>query len=691
MTSPCGIQSSSRNKDQQEDASLTYGASYESTYTDLSLNSCNVIVADQWIVLGKIGEGSFGEVFEVRDINTKRHYAIKRETNKIKHPQLHYENVMYDVLAGGVGIPQCHWYGQFDGFDCIVMDLLGPNLGQVRQNVSCMELDIAVELVCQMVSIVEHIHNRGVIVRDIKPDNFLFPANCHLPEVEMIESVDKYGMPITTYKKSTCRQVFNEQWGIEKPRIYAVDFGLACYWRDPETGKPHPDTKKHIRSKTGTARYASINVHKGRSHSRRDDVESIGYILLDLLLGTLPWTGIHAKNSKAGWDRMRQLKMDTFMSDLCAGLPQGVLNFVEYPRKLQFGDQPDYEKMRRFLEGCLPGGAYSDIVKSPFGGEAKSTDNYDIIQLELKQLKEKQLEEQRPREQNHGHSSIDHDNKTRSGNINDHHGLFAMDDLAHQLPATTVSSSQRKNSAASQSSYKKLLKQNKAKKVGWNTWKHDQAPWNPKTDWTNDEDTGTNLAKSWGDDKEGLGNWGALSATQPKQDNLWGNNGGAIETTWNEQPQDNPPTTQQTHHDDSWKKTDMTTENNWNETPSWGTAPLAQQTHANESWKKMDTERDWNEWRGTAHSNKSRGRGRFKSETLNHQPRQDSTRRRHVSQPHRHNQSQPVTTKPRTTPQQQQYHHQHPSDQIDGFNQVDGWQRKPGSSTWQQKGRPFDN
>lgn len=512
-------------------------------------------------------------------------------------------------------------------------------------------------------SIVEHIHNRGVIVRDVKPDNFLFPANCQLPEAEMVESMDEFGMPVTTYKKSTCRQVFTEQWGIDKPKISAVDFGLACYWRDPETGKAHPDSKKHIRSKTGTARYASINVHKGRSHSRRDDVESIGYILLDLLLGTLPWTGIHAKNSKAGWDRMRQLKMDTFMSDLCAGLPQGVLEFVEYPRSLQFTDQPDYEKMRRFLQGCLPGGAYSDIIKSPFGGEAKPTDNYDIIQLELKQLQQKQLEEQRQRELNHG----------QLGN-NDRHSLFAMDDLTHQLPASTVpetkpSSQVRKDSAASQSSLKKLLKKNKAKKVGWNTWKHDQAPWNPKTDWTNDEDPALSMAKSWGDDQK-VGAWGASPGRQD-QNGLWDQSKDVKETGWgNKQPSWNAaPTTQQTHTvswkkvadsketnwdgkqapNDSWrKKADDIRETEWNnKQPTWNDTPGHQQAH-NDTWRKTDVtmETKWAEtlpptpddsWKvqggdnpasshqRTPDSSKSDKRHRFKPENSGGWQQQDDT------------------------------------------------------------------
>lgn len=112
-------------RDHQAVNTSTYSTSYDSTHTDLSLDSREVIVADQWLVLGKIGEGSFGEVFEgkvhskekgkgtnaptffllqVRDIHTNQCYAIKRETAKIKRPQLHDENAMYGIIAGGGNI-----------------------------------------------------------------------------------------------------------------------------------------------------------------------------------------------------------------------------------------------------------------------------------------------------------------------------------------------------------------------------------------------------------------------------------------------------------------------------------------------------------------------------------------------------------------------------------------------------------
>ncbi|KAI9305633.1 kinase-like domain-containing protein [Cunninghamella echinulata] len=574
-------------------------SSYDSHHTDLSQNSCDIVVADQWVVLNKIGEGSFGEVFEVRDVNTGRHYAIKRESLKMKHPQLKHEHIMYDVLAGGPGIPQCHWYGQFDGFDCIILDLLGPNINQLRENVKDIPLDVVLDLGCQMVTIVEHIHQRGVIFRDVKPDNFLFASKCHLPEPEMIESMDESGMPTINYKKLTCHEVFEKVWGYgqgeqyEYPKIYAVDYGLACYWRDPETGKALPDVKKHIRNKTGTARYASINVHRGKSHSRRDDIESIGYILLDLLLGTLPWTGVQAKNSKAGWDRMRQLKVDTFMSDLCAGLPKGILQFIEYPRKLQFMDQPDYDYLRQLLKGSLPGGPYDDVVVSPFGGQAKSKDYY--------QHEHSSLHQQRQQQQQHG-SKFNHYNRyqktptTRSGGMKKDkddenetktdRDLFNLNDLHQQITTIersnpieikeTSKNKQRKNSMSSQSSFQKLLKRNKVKKIGWNTHKHDQIPWDPQIDWVKDENRGdedsttTLQQQQWGDEPyldETGGGWGLPSKIDEEKEDV-------IEKKWKEASE---WVKNESDHVNGWQHFDLDIPSSTNNNGSWQTTPQQQQ------------------------------------------------------------------------------------------------------------------
>ncbi|KAI8367829.1 kinase-like domain-containing protein [Choanephora cucurbitarum] len=450
-------------------------ASFESTRTDLSLNSRDVIIADQWVVLGRIGEGSFGEVFEAEDVDTFRKYAIKREPLKMRHPQLKHESIIYDVLAGGPGIPQCHWHGQHEGFDCIVIDLLGPNLNQLREVVQKFPIEVVVDFGCQMVSILEHIHNRGLVYRDIKPDNFLFSYDCHLPEADMIEMPDENGMSHIKYVQLSCEEVF-ARWNTPRPKLSIVDFGLTTWWKDPATDKPYPDVRKNIKNKTGTARYASLNVHRGKSHARRDDIEALGYLLLDLIFGTLPWTGIQARNSRAGWDRMRQIKQDTFMSDLCAGLPQGFLEFIEYARHIKFAEKPNYDQLRAFLQGSLGQGAYASIVKSPFGGH-----------VERKWVQDIEKEEREPARPN------------------------ATRKTGHYYEVPHEEAKPRRAS-----SFQKLVAKSKRKqkRIGWNSHKHDEAPWEPVIDWTAQAEEKPSKAEgSWGNDlpdaKWGSQGWGA--------------------------------------------------------------------------------------------------------------------------------------------------------------------------------------
>lgn len=74
--------------------------------------------------------------------------------------------------------------------------------------------------------------------------------------------------------------------------LYMIDFGLAKYYRDQNDGKHIPNIEK--KGLIGTARYASVNAHLGKEQSRRDDMISIGYVLIYLATGKLPWMNITA-------------------------------------------------------------------------------------------------------------------------------------------------------------------------------------------------------------------------------------------------------------------------------------------------------------------------------------------------------------------------------------------------------------
>ena len=109
--------------------------------------------------------------------------------------------------------------------------------------------------------------------------------------------------------------------GIEKneSRLYIIDFGLAKKYRSSTT-KEHI-TFKNGKKLTGTARYASVNTHRGYEQSRRDDLESIGYVLMYFLRGSLPWQGLKVKTNEDHYHKIYMKKKETKSADLCKGFP----------------------------------------------------------------------------------------------------------------------------------------------------------------------------------------------------------------------------------------------------------------------------------------------------------------------------------------------------------------------------------
>ena len=90
-------------------------------------------------------------------------------------------------------------------------------------------------------------------------------------------------------------------------RIYMIDFGLAKHYYDVRLQRHIPFVTK--KSLTGTARYASVNAHKGYELSRRDDLISLGYMMIYFLKGSLPWQTILVDNKSNNFSKILDVKV----------------------------------------------------------------------------------------------------------------------------------------------------------------------------------------------------------------------------------------------------------------------------------------------------------------------------------------------------------------------------------------------
>lgn len=284
----------------------------------MSDHNVDVRIGSGFRVGSKIGSGSFGDIYGGFNLQTGEEVAIKLEHAKRRNPHLLYECKLYKILAGAVGIPDVHWYGVEGEYNVMVMDLLGPSLEDLFNFCGrVFSTKTTLMLADQMLDRIEHVHAQGVIHRDIKPHNFL----------------------IGRRKTNT------------EHTVYVIDFGLAKRYKEARTGYHIPF--RQGKSLTGTARYVSINTHMGMEQSRRDDLESLGYVFIYFLKGSLPWQGLKANSKKDKYDLIEEKKQSTSLELLCETCPSAFYVYLKYCRALRFLDRPDYSYLKKLIKDLM--------------------------------------------------------------------------------------------------------------------------------------------------------------------------------------------------------------------------------------------------------------------------------------------------------------------------------------------------
>ncbi|XP_020100310.1 casein kinase 1-like protein 3 [Ananas comosus] len=271
------------------------------------------IVGGKYKLGRKTGVGSSGEVYEATQIDTSELVAVKIEKDDTRRSELMVEAKMYNILRGKSGIPKIMWSGMDQGDVILVLELLGPNLKELVELCGGeFTLKTVLILAIRMIEILEYVHSKGFLHRDMKPENFV----------------------IGNHRR--------------RGQIYIIDFGLATSYLDPATNCHIPCGKTTL---TGTDLYASLHALLGNEQSRRDDLESLGFVFMYLLKGRLPWQGLRALSVE---------DMDSLIADekrspegFCKSLPPEFRSYFDYCRSLKFDQQPDYEFLKHLFLDLL--------------------------------------------------------------------------------------------------------------------------------------------------------------------------------------------------------------------------------------------------------------------------------------------------------------------------------------------------
>lgn len=264
-----------------------------------------VVIGNKYEIKALIGSGTFGKIYKGINIRTQEEVALKIEPINLETNSLKHETKIYQYLNGTNGIPSLKWYGLDVNHRYMVINLLGDSLSTLKNKYDIISLDVTIQIGLNALEILKSIHEKGLIHRDIKPDNLLFGLK------------------------------------VDKKQLYLIDFGICKRYVNDEG--LHME-QKSVSKIIGSLNYCSINSHNCMELSRRDDLISLGYVLIFLSWGKLPWENI------SNTEKIKTQKELLISNISLPGIPDIFIQYLKYTCNLEFHQKPDYEYIKNIFQ-----------------------------------------------------------------------------------------------------------------------------------------------------------------------------------------------------------------------------------------------------------------------------------------------------------------------------------------------------
>ena len=277
------------------------------------------VIFGKYRIIKNIEKNENLQIYEGKNFITDELITIKFEQKKElkKKGILEIESYYCNYLKSQ-GIPVIKEIGYYENNIVSIQPKLGLTLSKLfNKYYGFFKIKDIAMIAIQILERIKYIHSKNILCCDINPNNFSLGT------------------------------------GRQQNIIYMTNFNSAKKYR-------YKNTLEHIKYKItynnnfiGNYIFASINTLRGVESGRRDDLESLGYMLIYFLKGSLPWEYVKGVNTSEKRRKIYQTKKNYNLDELCAGIPEEFKLFLNYVKSLTFLEDPDYNYCFSLFYGIL--------------------------------------------------------------------------------------------------------------------------------------------------------------------------------------------------------------------------------------------------------------------------------------------------------------------------------------------------